>query len=132
MANSIGQNSVVLVMDRNDDSAKLIVSTLNKAGYDVVIRSEPREILELCQVGHPSTQLVIIDPETPGVTLSELLPGIDPECRVLIVADPELLESAPEWAFSKKIRASLTKPVRRARLLGSVLQVASEPLYHTA
>jgi len=130
MAKSVEQDSIMLVMDRSDDNVKLISSTLKKAGYDVVLHSDADEIAHLADHSYP--QLAIIDPSTPGLELSELLAALDPGIRVLIVADSGLLDDAPAWAFSKKVRVRLTKPVRRATLLGSVLKVASEPRYLTA
>jgi CheY-like chemotaxis protein len=131
MAKTLDSNSVVLVMDRADHDVDVMTSTLRKAGYDVTLCSDPRDFLESCQ-DHASSKLAIIDPETPGLAVSELLAVIDPQIRVLILADPDVLDSAPEWSFSKNIRLRLTRPIRRATLLGSVLKVASEPLYRTA
>jgi CheY-like chemotaxis protein len=132
MANHVEQNSIVLVMDPADQAVKIIASTLRKAGYQVLLGSDPREALEECRATPHSVSLAIIDPETPGLAITEALAQLSPEVRVLIVADGRLLESAPDWAFSKRIRVSLTKPVRRTTLLGSVLKVANEPLCRTA
>ena len=126
------QNSIVLVMDPSDQAVKIMASTLRKAGYEVLLCSDPREALQWCRATPQSVSLAIIDPETPGLAITEALSQISPEVRVLIVADGGVLESAPDWAFSKRIRVSLTKPVRRTTLLGSVLKVANEPLCRTA
>jgi DNA-binding NtrC family response regulator len=132
MAKTQDPNSIVLVMDRADQDVEVMTSTLRKAGYDVTLCSEPRDIFKFWHMDHASTQLAIIDPETPGLAVSELLEVKNPKIRVLVVADRDLLDSAPDWTSSKNIRLSLPKPIRRATLLGSVLKVASEPLYRTA
>jgi CheY-like chemotaxis protein len=126
------QESIMLVMDKTDSGAKVILSTLNRGGFDVLTCSDPDEAIQLCQKEDAGIGLAIVDLGTPGLPVPEFFSLINPRLRVLLVAEARLLKSSPIWSFGKNIRLSLAKPIRRATLLGSVLKVASEPLYRTA
>jgi CheY-like chemotaxis protein len=132
MPDAIEPKSIVLVMDCNDTAARVMISTLKRGGFDVVACTEPGEAFELCQKETSGIDLAIVDPGTPGLRLSEFLAGINPRIRVLLVGDPDVLENPGDWIFARNIRLSLPKPIRRSTLLGSVLEVAGEPLYRTA
>jgi DNA-binding response OmpR family regulator len=126
----VDENIVLVVMDRTDYDAKLIASTLTRAGFEVRCCADSTSVLELCcSVG---LQLAIIDPGTPGIAIPELLRGMHADVPVLLLADPSLLDSEPDWVGARNIRATLTKPFRRSQLLGSVLKVVNEPRYCTA
>jgi DNA-binding NtrC family response regulator len=132
MVKSAVQESVVLVMARNDIDAKVMISTLKRGGFEVVPCSEPREAIELCRKDDSRINVAIVDPQTPDLSLAEFLSAIPPRIRVLLVAEPAVLDNAAACVGAKNIRLKLQKPIRRATLLGSVLKLASEPLYRTA
>lgn len=110
----------MLVMDPHDEDAKLITTTLEKAGYQVTTCSGVKELAELCHASRSSVRLVIVDPSTVGLRMSELLQN-NPDVRFLVVGSDEALDHMPK-EYAKNIRGSLRKPFRRTRFLGSVLE----------
>ena len=122
------QESVILAMDRGNGDVRLITTTLEKAGFQVSASSDQPSILNLCRATDHSVRLVIIDTTAPGIHISELVEGlrqIDPGIRVITLSDQN--ESHTPGTRG----GHLTRPFRRAQLLGSVLE-ATQPLYRTA
>jgi CheY-like chemotaxis protein len=79
-------------------------------------------------------QLVIIDTETRGIQIQELLDELktaDPKARILLMSKNEP-EPVREWSVTGNVRGMLNRPFRRAQFLGSVLEVAKQPLVRTA
>lgn len=125
-------DSLVLVMDRDDGDAKLISSTLEKAGFHVMTSSNETDAVNLCRTTDP--QLAIIDTNTPGIHTPELLGHmreVNPTIRVLLMADSEQ-EVSTENRSLANVRGQLSRPFRRAQLLGSVLEITRQPLVRTA
>jgi CheY-like chemotaxis protein len=128
------QETLVLVMNQGDEDARLISSTLEKAGFHVATSSDEASALQLCRTSDPTPQVVIVDTTTRGIETSQVLEHlweIDPAIRVLLMADREG-DTARNLSFSANVRGRIQKPFRRSRLLGSVLEVAKEPLVRTA
>jgi CheY-like chemotaxis protein len=114
------QDIIVLVMNPHDEDATLITSTLEKAGYQVTTCSGVKELAELCHASQSSLRLVIVDPSTVGLRMSELLLN-NPDVRFLVVGSDDALDHMSR-EFAKNIRGTLRKPFRRTRFLGSVLE----------
>jgi len=134
MSEKAEENSVILVMNRGEGDGKIIDSILKKAGFAVSHASEESETLKLCREIGPAVQLVIIDTHTSGVRLSELLArlhDVNPGIRVLLMAEGSEKEQAATETLPANVRGHLTRPFRRAQLLGSVLE-AAKPLARTA
>src|SRR5579862_3344110 len=66
-------NIVILVMDRDDEDVQLVTSLLEKTGFQVILSPEKTDLLDSCRASHRSVQLVIIDTETRGIHMPELL-----------------------------------------------------------
>lgn len=129
-----GNNTVVLMMDPDDGDVQLITSLLEKSGFQVVLSSEKTDLLSFCRASHNPPQLVIIDTETPGIHTSELLEEVrtvDAKIRILLMSrnKPEPMR---HWAVEGNVRGLVNRPFRRAQFLGSVLEVAKQPLVRTA
>ena len=126
---------MVLVMDHGDEDVKLITSLLEKTGFHVVHSASEAEILQLCQSGSDSVQLVIVNTDTPGIRTSELLSEVqtaNPRIRILLISDQKETELKRRWPKAANVRGHLSRPFRRAQFLGSVLEAAKEPLVRTA
>ena len=126
------ENTVLLVMDDDDQDVKLITSLLEKSGFHVVRSANKTEVLELCRTSDDTIQLMIADTGIPGIQISEFLEQvqeINPRVRVLVIS----AKKGPE-AIKKtgNVRAYLSRPFRRAQFLGSVLDAAKGPLVRTA
>jgi DNA-binding NtrC family response regulator len=127
------QDSVVLAMDRGNGDVRLITSTLEKAGFQVRTSPEVLNILSLCRGAENSVRLVIIDTATPGIHASELsesLRQINPGIGVLLLAGEDEPEASHIW--NANVRGRLSRPFRRAHLLGSVLDATAPALSRTA
>jgi DNA-binding NtrC family response regulator len=128
------QETLVLVMNQGDEDARLISSTLEKAGFHVATSSDEAGALQLCRTSDPSPQVVIVDTTTRGLETSVVLEHlweIDPSIRVLLMADAQS-DTSRNLSFTANVRGRIQKPFRRARLLGSVLEITREPLVRTA
>jgi DNA-binding NtrC family response regulator len=128
------ENTVVLMMDRDDEDVQLITSLLEKTGFQVVLLPEKADLLKSCRALHHGVQLVIIDTEIRGLQLSELLDEVrtvDPKIRVLLMSKNKP-ESVQCWSVTGNVRGLLNRPFRRAQFLGSVLEVAKQPLVRSA
>jgi response regulator RpfG family c-di-GMP phosphodiesterase len=129
------ENTVVLVMDRSDEDAKLIKSLLGKAGFGVIQKATNAEALDYFQNAGAAIPLAIVDTATPGVQTFELLQQVqtaNPATRVLLLAGKNETESISNLSVMPNVRARLSRPFRRAQFLGSVLELASQPLVRTA
>ena len=127
-------NAVILMMDRDDEDVQLITSLLEKTGFQVIFSSAKADLLNSCQALHHSVQLVIIDTETCGIQMSELLDEVktvDPKIRILLMSKNKP-EPVRHWAVAGNVRGLVNRPFRRAQFLGSVLEVAKRPLVRTA
>ena len=126
-------NIVILMMDREDEDVQLVTSLLEKTGFQVVLSPDKTDLLNSCQVSHPSVRLVIIDTETRGIHVSELLDelkAVDPKIRILLMSKNKP-EPVRRWAAEGNVGGLVHRPFRRAQFLGSVLEVA-KPMVRTA
>jgi len=117
-------NKVVLVTNE-EATRKAVSSTLEKAGFTIVPASSADDALDLCQALNPPAQLAIVDAD------AEFLPRWRRACpttRVLLMTNAE----ADGTGAGLRGGRVLHKPFRRAQLLGTVLEVLSEPLAFTA
>jgi CheY-like chemotaxis protein len=127
------QDSVVLAMDRRNRDVRLITSTLEKAGFQVWTSAEEAKVLSLCRSAESSVRLVIIDTAAPGIRTFELLESlrqINPGIGVLLLAGENELKASHTWTAN--VRGHLSRPFRRAHLLGSVLEATAPSLSRTA
>lgn len=126
------ENTVLLVMDHDDEDVKLITSLLHKSGFHVVQSANKTEVLDLCRSGEDAIQLMIADTGTAGIQISDLLEqvqAVNPRVRVLVMSGKKEPEQVKK---TSNVRAYLSRPFRRAQFLGSVLDVAKGPLVRTA
>jgi DNA-binding NtrC family response regulator len=127
------QDSVVLAMDRANGDVRLITSILEKAGFQVWTSSEEANVLSLCHSAEISVRLVIIDTAAPGIHTFELLESlrqINPGIGVLLLAGEDEPKASHTWTAN--VRGQLSRPFRRAHLLGSVLDATAPALTRTA
>ena len=127
--------TVIIMTKKFAEVSRDPITTLEKAGFHVWTTSNQPDILNLCRGAEQSVRLVMIDAATPGVHISELLDSlgkINPEIRVLLMADQDKSEAVEARAFAANVRGYLKRPFRRAQLLGSVLDVAAPSLHRTA
>jgi DNA-binding NtrC family response regulator len=129
------QESAMLVLNRGDKDVELITSLLEKVGLRVFYTSNANDALELFSAAGDSVRLLIID----GTASPAAMPGflecvrsLNPGIRILLISEQEELEPAQGWIEQSNIRAFLRKPFRRAKFLGSVLEIIGEPLVRTA
>jgi DNA-binding response OmpR family regulator len=116
------ENTVVLIT-REDHVRDSISSTLEKAGFLILPASNTNSALDLCRDATTPVRLAIVDVGfEPGFidSLRRAAPGI----RVIFMSN----SIEPERKGDRVLR----KPFRRAHLLGTVLEVMSEPLAFTA
>ena len=128
------ENTVILMMDRDDEDVQLITSLLEKTGFQVILAPAKTDLLNACRAPHHFVQIVIIDTEIHGIQLSELLDEVkivDPKIRILLMSKnkPEPVRQLP---MTDNVRGLVSRPFRRAQFLGSVLEVAKQPLVRTA
>jgi CheY-like chemotaxis protein len=129
------ENTVVLVMERGDEDVQLIKSLLGKAGFGVFHTATNAEALDYIRAAGAATPLAIVDTATPGIQTFELLQQVqtaNPATRVLLLAGQNESESTSNWSVMPNVRARLSRPFRRAQFLGSVLELANQPLVRTA
>ena len=126
---------MILVMDRGDEDVQLIKSLLGKAGFGVIQKATNAEALDYFQTAGAAIPLAIVDTSTPGVQTFELLQQVqttNPATRVLLLAGQSESGSNSNWSVMPNVRARLSRPFRRAQFLGSVLEIANQPLARTA
>ena len=63
-------NAIVLYVDDNPRSRRLLTHLLQECGLEVVARGDPAEALELCRTQHFS--LALVDYEMPSITGARL------------------------------------------------------------
>lgn len=122
-------------MDRRETDARLITSTLEKAGFHVFASSDRAAAINLCRSAEQSLQLAIIDTTLSGIHTAEFLEQIrqaNPAIRVLLMTSPDDQESPRAAPAAVNVYGCLTRPFRRAQLLGSVLDMVRQPLVRTA
>ncbi len=127
-------NIVILMMDRDDEDVQIVTSLLEKTGFQVVLSPEKSDLLNSCRASRHSVQLVIIDTETRGVHMPQLLDELktlDPKIRILLMSKNKS-EPVQHWPVEGNVRGMVNRPFRRAQFLGSVLEVARQPLVRTA
>ena len=132
---SVEESPLVLLMDRRETDAKLITSILEKAGFHVFASSDRAAAINLCRSAEHSVQLAIIDTTLSGIHTAELLEQIrqvNPAIRVLLMTSPDDQESPRIAPTAVNVHGRLTRPFRRAQLLGSVLDMVRQPLVRTA
>jgi CheY-like chemotaxis protein len=124
------ENTVVLIT-RESHVRDAVSSTLEKAGFIILAASNTASVLDLCRKAAMPIRLAIVDvgfgqTEAPGFiqSLRQAAPGI----RLIFISNSIEPENLEHWKGDRV----LGKPFRRAHLLGTVLQVMSEPLAFTA
>src|SRR5215472_8609526 len=88
-------NLIAVVTAPGDLDAELIKSTLEKAGFDVVLCASVKEAEDLCRNRQP-VRLIIADAATASDRISELAsPRSD--VPVLVLASEDMPERSPDW-----------------------------------
>jgi DNA-binding response OmpR family regulator len=127
-------DTAILVMERTDADLKLIRSTLQKVGFEVVNPETGSDVPRLLAAEEESLRLVVADPATPGLDFRELLKKLhdaDSPARVLCLCE-EPFDVALPASYKQHIGARLRRPFRRSRLVASILDATSKPLARTA
>jgi DNA-binding NtrC family response regulator len=129
------QESAILVLSRDDKDVDLITSLLEKVGLRVHYSSTSNDALELFGSIGDSARLLIIDETASPAAMPgflECVRSLNPGVRILLISERDDLDTAESWVTRSNIRAILKKPFRRAKFLGSVLELIAEPLVRTA
>jgi two-component system cell cycle sensor histidine kinase/response regulator CckA len=125
----------VVVADNRETVLRAVSGTLEKAGFTILAASSGAAAIKYCRESKQPVNLAIIDAETPGLNLADLvrqLEALSPNMRTLFLTvegQEELLHSV---SGSGRVRGMLRKPFRRAHLLGQVLEMMDRPLVLTA
>lgn len=122
-------NTAVIVGDHGGAVLKAVSVTLQKAGFEVINASNGRAALELCSYQECPVDLAVIDTGTTGIRLvevAELLHQMPPKVRMLFLSDQNA-ENLREWDAFGHVRRFLSKPFRRSRFLGRVLEMMDQP-----
>jgi len=125
-ANEIRKSALVVAGDEKL-FRKEISSVLKKAGFDVLAAPNGPAALDFYGDEGRSIDLVVVDTATVKMQPAEIasrLEEISP--RVLFLSDVET-DDAPSQPPGHVFRV-LSKPFRRARLLGQVLEIMDQPL----
>ena len=127
-----GQERILLVDDEND-VAFAGRKMLERLGYDVIVKMDGREALELFRAGPDRFDLIITDQAMPGMSGTELakeLTSIRPDIPVILCTgfgnDPNGVLS-PENREIAGIRELALKPLDRAELAGMIRRVLDNP-----
>jgi CheY-like chemotaxis protein len=119
----------ILLVDDETDLAKAGGKMLERLGYEVVVRSNGREALDLFRTGPDRFDLVITDQAMPGMNGMELareLTGIRADLPIILCTG---FGHAPNGAFSNAerevagIRELALKPLDRAEMAGIIRRV---------
>jgi CheY-like chemotaxis protein len=127
-------NAVVLVADGEVSVLKNVSSTLQKAGFTVLMAHGGPAVLDVCANHREPIQLAIMDMTMAGngPDLVERLDGSYPGIRFLFTSALDESGNLRQIGRSGRTREFLQKPFRRSQLLGRVLQVMDAPLVRTA
>jgi DNA-binding NtrC family response regulator len=130
------QDTAIVMLSRGDDKdVELITSLLEKVGLRVLSSSNANDALEHFSVAGDSVRLLIIDEgASPAITpgFLECVHSANPRIRVLLISERDPSDPGQSWITQANIRVRLKKPFRRAKFLGSVLEIIGEPLVRTA
>ena len=80
-------NAMVLYVDNNPRSRRLLAHLLEECGFEVVARGDPAEALELCRT--QSFDLALVDYEMPlmtGAQLAKRIKSVHPDLPVVMVS----------------------------------------------
>jgi CheY-like chemotaxis protein len=120
------QDAAVLVMNRDDKNVRLTSSLLEKLGLQVLHVSSDSEALDVLNGAGKSAKLLIMDEAATSATVSGFLERArseNHEIPVLIISERDELASAGGWMSQAHVRGFLRKPFRRAKFVGSVLEL---------
>jgi PAS domain S-box-containing protein len=127
-----GQERILLVDDEKD-VAFAGRKMLERLGYDVIVKMDGREALELFRAGPDRFDLIITDQAMPGMSGTELakeLTSIRADIPVILCTgfgnDPNGVLS-PENREIAGIRELALKPLDRAELAGMIRRVLDNP-----
>lgn len=122
----------ILVVDDDPEVLRLVVDTLERAGYTVLSTTDPREALRLAHTHAEPLHLLVTDVVMPlmsGLQLVEEVRAIRPEVKILVMSayrtqeiDDYQTREAPRGLFldkpftvvalERKVRAALDQPTR--------------------
>jgi len=127
------QDTAIVVLNRDDKDVRLIRSLLEKLGLNVLSSSNLNDALDLFSAAAETARLLIIDEAVspagmPGFL--ECVRSLNPGIRILLISERDESEPAQSWVAQAS--GFLKRPFRRAKFLGSVLQLIGEPLVRTA
>lgn len=85
---------IVLYVDNNPRSRKLLAHMLEDCGFEVIARGDPREALELCKIQSFDLALVAYSlPEMTGCELAERIKSQHPDLAVVMISGCACLPS---------------------------------------
>ena len=126
---------MVVLITKEDSVRRAVLSTLEKAGFVVLPASNAASALALCREAGGPVRLAIIDAGiglTGELGLLNSLRQASPSIRVIFMSNSVEPEAVAGLARPWQGDRVMQKPFRRAKLLGTVLDVMSEPLTFTA
>ncbi|HUI57460.1 MAG TPA: response regulator [Bryobacteraceae bacterium] len=128
------QSARVLVADGEEKVLRVVSSTLEKAGFEVLTAGNRSAAIEACRKQTRPIQLAIVDTAIPGNghELVEQLYECQPGIRILFTSVQDEPETIHAVGPSGQPRGFLRKPFRRSQLLGRVLNAIDAPLVATA
>jgi len=129
------QDTAIVVLNRDDKDVRLIRSLLEKLGLKVLSSSNLNDALDLFSAAGETARLLIIDEAVSPASMPgflECVRSLNPGIRILLISERDESEPAQSWVAQASIRGFLRRPFRRAKFLGSVLQLIGEPLVRTA
>lgn len=119
----------ILVVDDDDLIRKLVVRTLERAGYEVVASADGRQAARQYREQH--ADLIITDlfmPEKEGMEVIMELRRTDPDVKIIAISGAGSLGPTGYLEVARMIGASktLAKPFGREELLNAVRQLLDE------
>ena len=119
--------SAIVVADDKELVRKEISSILRKLGFQILAAPSGTAALNLHRDGKRPVDLLVVDTATEGLEPSEIAHNLQEiSARVLFLSDGDA-EQAPGKVGGHVFRV-LSKPFRRAKLLGEVLNLMDQPL----
>jgi two-component system cell cycle sensor histidine kinase/response regulator CckA len=82
-------SATVLVVEDDESLRELTTEILKEIGYDVLVASNGRQALEICEANGRNIQLMISDmvmPEMDGLQLAEKVAGAHPGMKIILMS----------------------------------------------
>lgn len=112
----------ILIVDDEEVFVKLMTKMVEKMGYSTLSALNGHDALELFRINKNSIKLVLLDMIMPGISgdqLIEMLQGIDPDVRVILVSG-YIKDDSMKNITAQRHRAFLQKPFQREDLVETI------------